>query len=170
MTSCLTLLERYRSKGILVDTNILLLFFVGTYRRALISSFKRTKAFTPDDYDLLDGVLRSFSRIVTTPNILSEVSSLSRQMAEPDCEKYFPTFAQGIMTLGEEYVPSGQAAALDCFPRLGLTDSVILIIGGRHYLVLTDDYRLAGFLETKNVDVINFNHLRQYRDSGGCVE
>jgi len=171
MTYYLRLLERYRSQGILVDTNILLLFFVGAYRRSLISSFKRTNdRFKPEDFDLLSGVLKSFARIVTPPHILAEVNSLSSQIAEPDGEKFFRAFAQRITTLSKEYVRSDQAAVTDSFPRLGLTDTVILLLGARSYLVLTDDHKLAGFSESRSVDVINFNHLRQAHYSGRWVD
>jgi hypothetical protein len=29
-----------------------------------------------------------------------------------------------------------------------------------NYLVMTDDFRLAGYLQKEAVDVINFNHIR----------
>ena len=40
-----SLFARYRQKGILVDTNILLLLFVGSVNRKRISQFKRTQQF-----------------------------------------------------------------------------------------------------------------------------
>ena len=40
------LMQRYRSRGILVDTNILLLHFVGSFDPSLIARFKRTERFT----------------------------------------------------------------------------------------------------------------------------
>ena len=46
------------------------------------------------------------------------------------------------------------------FPRFGLTDTAILRAARREYLVLTDDFRLAQYLGSRNIDVINFNHLR----------
>jgi len=167
MTHYLPLLERYRPQGILVDTNILLLFFVGAYRRSLISSFKRTNnRFSPEDFDILYKVLKYFAKIVTTPHILAEVNSLCGQIRGPDCEEFFRAFSQRITTLSEEYVPSDRAAAIDCFPRFGLTDTVTILLGSRNYLVLTDDHKLAGFLVSRSVDVVNFNHLRQDYYSG----
>ncbi len=54
-----SLLSKYQHKGILVDTNILVLWFVGTANRERIAKFKRTETFLPEDYDLLVRVLIS---------------------------------------------------------------------------------------------------------------
>jgi hypothetical protein len=156
----LGLIERYHSGGVLVDTNILLLYCVGSYSREQISRFKRTVQFTVEDYDLLVRLLSRFARVVTTPNILSEVNSLSGQMGEPAKTQYFEEFARGIALLDEQYVASATASRLSAFPKLGLTDSGILHLAGGKYLVLSDDFRLCQFLEKAGVDVLNFNHIR----------
>ena len=154
------LLERYRSQGVLVDTNILLLYFVGNFSRQQIPRFKRTLQFTEDDYDRLTGLLTPFDKIVTTPHILSEVNSLSGQLGEPARTRFFEEFARGITTLDEQYVASAEAAQLDKFPKLGLTDSGIMHLAAKPYLVLTDDFKLYQFLEQAGIDVLNFSHLR----------
>ena len=71
-----SLFARYCQKGILVDTNILLLLFVGRVNRKRISQFKRTQQFVSEDYDLLSNIVSQFVAVVTTPNILTEVNSL----------------------------------------------------------------------------------------------
>jgi len=154
------LVDAYRSRGVLVDTNVLLLLFVGSFDRRLIASFKRTKTFTGDDYDLLIRFLACFRRIVTTPNILSEVNSLSGQIGEPRRTEYFLDFARRIPFLDEYYLTSSGIAALGFFPRLGLTDSGILQLAKENYLVLTDDLKLRHYLASANIDSINFEHLR----------
>jgi hypothetical protein len=45
--------------------------------------------------------------------------------------------------------------------RFGLTDATIRQIAQAGYLVLTDNYRLAGYLDSMNIPALNFNHLRQ---------
>jgi hypothetical protein len=49
----------------------------------------------------------------------------------------------------------------DAFVRFGLTDTAIGSLASKNLLVLTVDLRLVGYLQKKNVDVVNFNHLRQ---------
>lgn len=154
------LVAKHQSRGILVDSNILLLYFVGQFDRQLIPRFKRTAQFVIEDFDLLRGLLSCFRLIVTTPHILSEINSLSGQLGEPARTKYFGLFADRIGVLDEHYVASHTAAEVGEFPRLGLTDSGIIHLAGKEYLVLTDDLQLAITLERKGTDVLNFNHLR----------
>jgi len=156
------LMQRYRSRGILVDTNILLLHFVGSFDQSLIARFKRTERFTIQDFDLLEGMLARFDRVVTTPNVLSEVNSLSNQLGGAIKNGYFAEFARQIGLLHEEYVVSADVARHDCFSRLGLTDSGILHLVKDKYLVLTDDFALYGTLEKSGIDALNFSHLRSF--------
>lgn len=156
----LSILEQYSSRGVLVDTNILLLYFVGSYDPKFVPRFKRTQGFSPGDYALLCRVLSYFNCIVTTPNILTEVSNLSNQIGEPARTELFAELARGICTLDERYVPSKDASGIEQFPKLGLTDSAIMHLAAENYLVLTDDFPLSGYLEHAGVDVLNFNHIR----------
>ena len=156
----LELVHAYHSRGVLVDTNILLLYFVGRFAPEHIPRFKRTCQFSVDDYQLLVRLLARFKRIVTTPNVLSEVSSLSGQLGEPLRSEYYLDFARGITALDEHYVASTAAARGSQFSRLGLTDCAIAHLATGKYLVLTDDLRLAQYLEKAGGDVLNFNHLR----------
>lgn len=64
------LLNKYKNKGVLVDTNILLLWFVGSLNPARISRFNRTEKFSPEDYDLLVRILYPFGKVITTANSL----------------------------------------------------------------------------------------------------
>jgi rRNA-processing protein FCF1 len=154
------LVQRYRSYGILVDTNVLLLYFIGSFDRALIGRFKRTEKYSLDDFDLLVWLVSRFDRLVTTPNVLSEVNSLSSQLGEPAKTEYFRHFSAKISFLAETYVVSAEAAQLDQFPKLGLTDSGIVQLVKGKYLIVTDDLRLCGFLAKAGIDALNFNHLR----------
>ena len=69
--------SNYRNKGILIDSNLLLLYFIGKYNKTLIQRFKRTQKYVTEDYELLTAVIKDFTKIITTPNILTEVSNLS---------------------------------------------------------------------------------------------
>src|SRR5207237_10295950 len=90
------LLSRHRGGSILIDTNILLLLFVGAFDRKLIATFKRTATFLPDDFDLLLRLIGLVPRIVTTPHVLAEVNSLSGQLGEPKRTQYFAHFVTRI--------------------------------------------------------------------------
>ncbi len=94
------LLSQYSPKGLLVDTNILLLYFVGQTNQERIQKFKRTQQFNLDDCELLVSILSKFSKIVTTPNILTEVSNLLNQLGEPERTQSFKLFANLISIFG----------------------------------------------------------------------
>ena len=155
------LVERNRSRGILVDTNLLLLFVIGTYDRSRIAMFKRTQSFLPEDFDLLGSLLRNFSRIATTPNVLTEVSNLTTQLPGALSKEALGVLASTIEVLHEQYIPSGRAAANERFSRFGLTDTTILeLLSLNRMLVLTDDFSLSQFIEWAGFDALNFNHIR----------
>jgi rRNA-processing protein FCF1 len=156
----INLIQRYRDSGILVDTNILLLYFIGQFDISRVPTFKRTAQFTIEDFGLLTKLLPLFKTIITTPNILSEVNSLSQQLPEPDRSTFFDIFAKRIHVLDEHYVESKTATNRKEFRKLGLTDSIIIGLSFKKYLVLTDDFRLSNYLSKNGIDVINFNHIR----------
>ncbi len=154
------MIRRHGRRGILLDTNILLLYLVGRFNPAQIERFKRTAKFVQEDYHLLDRLVARFETIVTTPTILAEVNSFSGQLPEPIRLRYFPVFSREILSLQEDFVESRQLAELPEFVRFGLTDSGVLQTARDRYLVLTDDFRLSQYLGKAGLDVINFNHIR----------
>ncbi len=140
----------------MVDTNILLLYFVGAFDRNLILKFKRTQQFTVEDYDLLLNLLGYFDTIITTPHILTEVSNLSSQLGSG----YFAKFRQAVSVLREQSVPVMDILAMPEFPKFGITDTGIMHIAKNNYLVITDDFRLSQYLQSVGIDTLNFNHIR----------
>jgi hypothetical protein len=155
------LVSRHRRGGILVDTNLLLLFFVGGYDRGLIERFPRTaNRFVPTDFDLLAGLFGGFERTVTTPHILTEVSNLMGYLTGRARSEGLAWLAHSIPAMRETYVAGAELATRESFVRLGITDTSIIEIASEPYLVLTDDFRLYNYLATQNKDVLNFNHIR----------
>lgn len=156
----LDLLNSYRTKGALVDANLLLVYFVGSYDPTQITKFKRTRAFTEDDFYTLAALITFFSKIVTTPNVLTEVNSLSNQLPESIKPSYYSEFAQRVDTLEEHFLESRSVSRAAHFARFGLTDSGIVELVKDKYLVITDDLRLASYCQNTGIDVINFNNIR----------
>src|SRR5258708_715636 len=141
----------------------MILLFVGLFDPQQIAQFKRTKQFTKQDFELLEFILAEFSTVIVTPNILTEVNSLSNQLAEKiKLGGYFDVFAQGITVLDEKHFPSIDLSKMSEFKLFGLTDVGILALGRSGHLILTDDFRLSKYLGGQNIDVLNFNHLRSY--------
>jgi rRNA-processing protein FCF1 len=156
----LELVYRYQSRGLLIDTNLLLVYFVGCYDPSYIQRFKRTWTFTVEDFEALRRVFLFFKRVITTPNILTEVNSLSNQLPEAVKINYYAKATEQIIEIEEHYKESSKVCSLEHFGKFGLTDSGIIDLVKNKYLVLTDDFRLANYLQTVGIDVINFNNVR----------
>jgi rRNA-processing protein FCF1 len=157
------LLNQYKQQGILIDTNILLLLFVGIVNPDRIEKFERTENFKKEDYDILSATIQGFAKIVVTPNILTEVSSFINKLKEPERSQCFEAMSQAFDRLDEFYIESNTATQVEKFAKYGLTDSGIISLAQRDsYLVLTDDFKLAGYLQKIGIDTINFNNIRPY--------
>jgi len=154
------LIAKYRTRGVLIDTNLLILYFVGEFSPERIPTLRRTKKFVLRDYLLLKAFFDQFAVKVTTPNILTEISNLAGDIPDGLRKNFFRSLQTNFELFDEQYRRSSAAAASAIFPRLGLTDAVIAELANQRYLVLTDDFPLANYLGSINTDVINFNHLR----------
>jgi rRNA-processing protein FCF1 len=151
---------RHRRK-LLVDTNILLLYIVGSLSPDQIARHKRTDTFTVEDFLLLDRQLDRFGGIVVTPNVLTEVSNLLGYTDERTRQALLAWLGAQVSALDECFVPSREAVEDAEFSRLGLTDATILSCPTQDLTVLTDDVHLYLALQRRGVEVINFNHLRE---------
>ncbi len=143
-----------------MDSNLLLFYMVGSIDLGRINNFHRTKSFVKEDFHALENILQNFKTIVTTPNILTEVSNFLGQLPKNLHAVYFSGFANSIALLNEKYVPSREPAKSPEFIWLHLTDSGIFNLAKNEYLVITTDAPLANHLGRHGVDVINFNHIR----------
>jgi hypothetical protein len=152
--------------SLILDSSLLVLFVVGTTNRSLIERHKRLKAFSVEDFDLLCGVIALTPEVVVTPNTLTETSSLLHQIDEPARSQIQETFRRLILATGEEYVPSRSAVPANEFPRLGLTDVVLLGMSQEPRALLTTDLSLYLAALERGVSAVNFNHLRLQAASG----
>jgi hypothetical protein len=154
-----TLLARHTRRGILIDTNLMLLLLVGTYDLARIATFKRTLKYAASDYALLLDLISRFSRRLTAPNVLTEVDNLARQLPAREHADISAVFRRLMTRFVEIYRPSDTAMRTRLFETSGLTDTVIFELA-EEYLILTDDFPLANRLDAAGRSVINMNHLR----------
>lgn len=154
------LVSKYKNKGLLIDTNLLLVYFIGRYDRRRLSTFKRTVKYSLDDYAIIAKFVEHFRVLVTTPHILTEVSNLSNELPDEFKENYYQEFKKQVTVLNEIYEPSIKICECECFRKLGLTDSCITMLSVGKYLVFTDDFPLSNRLQSLNIDVLNLNHIK----------
>ncbi len=153
------LIQKFRGKGILVDSNLLLLLLIGSHDLSLISRFKRTSGYTIDDYKLLADFVQMFSGVTTTPHVLTEVSNLANSLGSPVKEQWFGHFRTTLQLFEEHPLNAQSLSAKDEFLVFGLTDAALCTLCGE-VLLVTEDYRLSGYLRSKQYPVINFSDIR----------
>lgn len=148
--------------SVAIDSNLLLLLVVGMTSRDYVEKHKRLKAFTSDDYDLLQNQLRVATEIVVTPNTLTETSNFIDHMADPARSRIYDTLRQ-LLRLPETKeicVSSASAVEQSELPRLGLTDCVLLDVCSTGILLVTVDIHLYLAALNRGEKVLNFNYLR----------
>ena len=97
-----------------------------------------------------------FAKVYTTPNVLTEVSNLG-----PDEIGFFSVLQTVVQVLDERYCTSRTAVDDPSFVKIGLTDSALLTLG-QEFLIVTADVRLYSTLRSRNIDAVNFTHIRQF--------
>lgn len=151
--------------GILVDTNLLLVYFVGLYDSAygysIITRFRYTKGtYFPGDFERLIKFLDQFKKLITTPHILTEVSNMLGHLSGEVEVACFNLFKETIPSLEEYVVSSEELSRKPEFTRFGITDTAILAAARRPCLVLTDDFRLSNYLNSSGMSAINFHQIK----------
>ncbi len=145
---------------IVLDAQLLVLLVVGAASTAYIGRHKRLRAYTTGDYLLLCKRLAPPAEIVVTPNVLTEVSNIAGQIAEPARGKVMAALAGMIAATSERSVRSADVTGRPEFRRLGLTDSVLLTTSSDSELLLTADLDLYLAASYSGIRVENFNFTR----------
>lgn len=140
---------------IILDAHLLLLLIVGTASRDYITTHRRLKAYTDADFMLLTQILTTASKIIVTPNNVTETSNLAGYIAEPARTRIYQTFRALVAADGteERYAESKVAVTRAEFARIGLTDSCLLHIGTPPHMLLTADLDLYLAAASQGVQV-----------------
>lgn len=144
-----------KERPILLDTNLALLYLVGSFDVGLVSSHKRTSTYTADDFEKLSKLVERCGIPATTPHVLAEISNLiGRNLA---LRRVFGSF----IALSEEIFESAKSlAGISSFSHLGITDVAILSAARDGYLIVTDDGPLQQFLSDQRLAFLNLDHIR----------
>jgi hypothetical protein len=153
------LLRRFRGKPLILDTNVLLLHWCASFDPRLVSTFKRLNSFSDSDIELLHKTLAFFPSINTTPHVLTEVSNLANSLPQWRKADWTSHFVRQI-ALVEENWTSAQIIVRTPAIFLGLTDAALCGLASSH-VIMTIDFSLSNYLESRKLNVLNFNHLRQ---------
>ena len=151
-----------KSRILLLDTNLLLLLFIGAKNPKLIAKARTLKAFEESDYDLLTEVIRlNFTSLVTTPHIMTEVSNLLGKERDDIKAAGRRAMAEFLQKCDEITEKSILLVDRPEFTRLGLTDVAIALAAELPAFVLTADAPLYVHVSRSGLETANFNHIRQ---------
>jgi hypothetical protein len=160
----MTLTALLQRDGIILDANLLLLYFAGRHDPDLIGRFtERLSRYNKDDFYQLAQFAHLFRHISTTPNVLTEVINLIDKRSG----RYaglLQTITTNIVLPNEVYMPSQTAVGGEVrhFQTFGLTDLVLCELAQTRYVVLTDDIALWSFMTGRGCAAINFSQLRDF--------
>ena len=143
-----------------IDSNLLVLLVVGNVERGLVSSHRRSRHFSPDDYDRLLALLEPLDRVLVTPNTLTEASNLLSSSRDPRPMAYL----RALIEKTEEIVVASRDAVQNrMFVRLGLTDAALLEVVSAETPLITVDFDLYGAASAKGEGVaVNFTHFQEW--------
>lgn len=152
------------SSALLLDTNLLLLLFIGGKDTSLINKAKTLSAYTEEDYELLQEFtsLNRFTGLLTTPHIITEVSNLLGKERDDIQRIGREAVVEYLAKCNERSDSSAELTSRPEFNRLGITDVAIAAAAvNATVLVLTADLPLYLHCARSGLNVANFNHVRQ---------
>lgn len=148
---------------IFVDTNALILLVVGLIDKSLISSHKRTSIFESIDFENLAFLIGDFEKVVTTPNVLTEVDNLLNNFQRGHRWAYYQVIRELIAKSTEKFLESKKMMDSNAFFELGLTDSGVLEICKECDFLITGDSRLSDYANAYGIKVIDLKKIRNER-------
>jgi hypothetical protein len=147
-----------------LDSNLMLLLAVGRAERGLVASHKRLRPYAEADYELLQGFIAVSDAVVTTPNVMTEVSNLADYgVLEPSRSRISASVKGLIAVFVEVYWQSRQLADFPEFERLGLADCSLLAVLDKRTRLLTVDNALYIAALQRGSAALNFHHIRSAR-------
>lgn len=160
---------QHRPEGLIVDTKILILLFVGIYSPDFIKECKLTSdKYTQDDFELLKKIISFFQKVIITPHVVAEISNLSIRDVKGN-EKLLAYFGGVIKffksaSTEERHLELGRLVNIDIhlITQFGFTDMAMFELSrskGTKMPILTDDLRLAVFAGTR-IPIIKFEYIR----------
>ena len=142
---------------LLVDANELLFWVAGVVSPRLLSTFGRVRHLPRAAHPPLLDALARCGRVVTLPHVLAEAGNLAGKLPAGYRRPFFLSLI-GLLEGPLEELPLPRRRAEECgelFPRLGLTDALILVAAaGDVTAVLTEDRPLGAELRARSVGVL----------------
>lgn len=164
---------KYQPEGLIVDTNILILFLIGNYDIKFIESYEllnnSNKKYLSSDFDLLKKIFSMFKKLVITPNVITELSNLTITKNGFYGEKllfYIETVIKFLKSVEERHQKTDCLWGLELkiISKFGLTDLTMFELSKQTKMpILTDELPFYTYAYSNRVPIIKFEHIKNYR-------
>lgn len=148
---------------ILIDTNALIILILGRINPKLINSHRRTSIYDEQDYYNLVNFINDPSKILTLPNILTEVDNLLNSDLGNNHYRYVQVFLDFLRHSSEKYFETKRIFESQQFMTLGLTDSAILEVAKDCEYLITADSKLSDFAKANSINVIDLVQIKNLK-------
>jgi predicted nucleic acid-binding protein len=143
-------------RDVIIDTNIFILFLVGQINENKIKNYTRNSLYTKEDYYFLLNILSNYDRIITSPNILTEVDNILNRITGEDKYKYLVLVKTIYKQTVEKYIKTDIISQNWFFDSLGITDSAILMMAKESELLISGDSSLCDYAKSLNIKTFDF--------------
>lgn len=149
--------------GIILDTNILILYIVGLTSPDKISQNKKTSRYDYRHLDFIKGLVSICKgrKPIITPHLLPEVDHMlslsSNKASSTSKSRYLEAAIHVIKGANEINVPAKCIMNNQAFIRFGATDISIMELAKNGYAVLTDDLILSDCLKRMKISAMTFD-------------
>lgn len=150
-------------RPLILDANLAVLLIVGLTDPRLIRSHRNLTAYDSRDFELVKNIVSMSTELIWCPHLLSEVSSLTRQIGGPARRRVTDGLARVIGESEETYIKSEDGTRQGAYLKLGLTDSIILLLARSGATLLTADLDLHLAALSEGLSTINFSEIRDER-------
>jgi predicted nucleic acid-binding protein len=143
-------------RDVIIDTNIFILFLAGQINENKIKNYTRNSLYTTEDYYLLLNILSHYDRIITSPNILTEVDNILNRITGEDKYKYLTLVKAIYKQTIEKYIKTEVVSQNWFFDTLGITDAAILMMAKESELLISGDSSLCDYAKSLNIKTFDF--------------
>lgn len=154
------ILRPHLRRRLLLDTNVLLLLILANVDADRVGRGSLSK-FEWVDFLALHLICESFSTLLTTPHILTEVCHLgSKDVDGPKRGLLYELLLKRYGDSTAEQSISLSSLGLPSLLRIGVADSVTEALCDGNTLLISDDRELCGIVGRRGNHAVNFNHVR----------
>ena len=147
-------------RGIVLDSNLLLLLLVGSYEPRTLRNFKRLSSYSHHDLRLLQDIV--FGRnLLVSPHLLTEVSNLANALPELLRQGFYRYMTAYVPKMTEHPIDAVRICSDRSFILFGLTDAALCLLATQA-LVVTEDGRLRDYMRRQGLGAISLPDMHHH--------